>query len=365
MYSINSEHENAFCFSPNREIGGVPLFVVVFCMNERIPSEPTPPIAVEYRIYEDGVETVYLPSKPKQQIRRHVVLFLLTLLTTTLAGAYGDGPWFMQMARGLTFSIPLLTILLFHEFGHYLMARKYGVDVTLPYFIPGLPFLIGTFGAVIKMRSPLRSKNALFDIGVAGPLAGVAVAIPVIIVGLLFSEVRLISSEGGDFALGSSLLFWLLAKIMVAAVPANHDIVLHQTAFAGWVGLLVTMLNLLPVGQLDGGHVTYAIFGRIRHGWIGKIVLPLLLLFGLLPLPQIVYILMYDTPATGIINDMARYGWLGWLLWFAILKYLIKPTHPPVMDEAQPLDRRRVLIGWLALLIFVLTFTPAPFITNF
>ncbi len=335
-------------------------------MNERVPTEPTQPIDVEYRIHADGVETRYLPPQPTQNIRRHLILFLLTLLTTTIAGAYGDGSIFMQMLRGLTFSIPLLTILLFHEFGHYLTARKYGVDVTLPYFIPGPPFLIGTFGAVIKMRSPLRSKKALFDIGVAGPLAGVAVAIPVIIVGLLLSEVQPLSGGGsGDFSLGSSVLFWLLAKITVGAVPANHDIFLHQIAFAGWVGLLVTMLNLLPIGQLDGGHVTYAILGRHRHQWLGKIVLPILLLFGALPLPQIIYILIYEAPATGIIKEMASYGWLGWLLWFVILKFLIKPTHPPVMDEAQPLDRRRVLIGWLALLIFVLTFTPAPFIMNF
>jgi len=398
-------------------------------MNERFSIEPTPPMRVEYRIHEDGVETVYLSPQPKDNIRLHIALLFLTFLTTTLAGSQGYiDP--QSLLIGMSYSIPILVILLFHEFGHYLTARKYGVDVTLPYVIPGIPFLIGTFGAVIKMRSPLRTKTSLFDIGIAGPLAGMAVALPITIFGLLLSRIEPFTPGLGSQELGDSLLFYGLCRVLVGTPPdAHHSIILHPTAFAGWVGMLVTMLNLLPVGQLDGGHVTYAIFGRNRHFRLGNLILPVLLLFGMLPLPYTLYVMLFeapetafiyemspyswlnwllwiglagyvmyarhhyawmrnialpavlcvgalpflsglyalihDTPVTGFMKAMTNYGWLGWLLWFWILKRVIKPTHPPVMDEALPLDRRRVLLGWLALLIFVLTFTPAPFIMNF
>ncbi|GAK51032.1 hypothetical protein U14_02274 [Candidatus Moduliflexus flocculans] len=397
-------------------------------MNERFPVEPTPPAQVEYRIHEDGIETIYLSPQPKENIRLHVSLLFLTFLTTTLAGSQGyiDPP---SLLVGMTYSVPVLVILLFHEFGHYLTARKYGVDVTLPYVIPGIPFLIGTFGAVIKMRSPLRTKTALFDIGIAGPLAGMAVALPITVVGLLFSRIESFTPSQSLQGLGDSLLFYLLCRIFVGTLQdASHTIILHPTAFAGWVGMLVTMLNLLPVGQLDGGHVTYAILGRQRHLRLGKVILPILLFFGMLPLPYTLYIMLFEAPETAFIHEMkpygwlnwllwiglagyvisarrqyrwmknialpavlcvgilpflpalymqinhtpitafmknmTNYGWLGWLLWFWILKRIIKPTHPPIMDEAQPLDRRRMLLGWFALLMFVLIFMPAPFIMN-
>ena len=338
------------------------------------------PIEVEYRAWREGAETLKISAKPKQNVRLHVLLFLLTFLTTTLA--WGEGSTALSaVIDGLFYSIPLLTILLFHEFGHYFAARKYGVDVTLPYFIPGIPILIGTFGAVIKMRSPLRSKRALFDIGAAGPLAGVAVAIPIIAVGLAFSHIRPATPENmGDFSLGSSLLFWLLARIITGAPPAHHDLFLHPTAFAGWVGLLVTMLNLLPVGQLDGGHVAYAMLGKQRHQRLGKAILTILLAFGMLPLPQMFFEILRESapsgwlhelaalaltqsPEKGVLVGMAGYGWLGWLLWNWLLRSVITPVHPPVMDESLPLDRTRKLLGWLTLILFALTFMPAPFIT--
>ena len=262
-------------------------------MNERFRLYQNDPINVEYKIKGDEPGRVTRPpSVQKPDIRTHILLFIVTLFTTTLAGAMMEVdprlPFWPQLYKGLPFSLTLLTILLFHEFGHYCMARKHWVDATLPYFIPAPPpFILGTFGAVIKMRSPVSTKRALFDIGVAGPLSGVIVAIPAIIVGLRLSEIRAVSELKGGLTLGSSLLFSLLSRVSVGSVPDGYDIVLHSVAFAGWIGLLVTMINLLPVGQLDGGHVTYAVLGRGWHAKIASGILPLLLVIGSLPIPHL------------------------------------------------------------------------------
>lgn len=347
-------------------------------MNERFRWYQNDPINVQYKVKNEEPGSVSRPpSAKKSDTSTHIFLFIATLFTTTLAGAMMEAdagiPFWPQFYKGLPFSLTLLTILLFHEFGHYFMARKHQVDATLPYFIPAPPpFILGTFGAVIKMRSPVSSKRALFDIGVAGPLSGVVVAIPAIIIGLRLSEIRAVSDLDGGLHLGSSLLFLLLARIAVGIIPKGHDIVLHSVAFAGWIGLLVTMLNLLPVGQLDGGHVTYAVLGRRWHAKIVSGILPLLLLLGCLPIPHL--LLEMAIGANGntayhwistfrdILEGMAGYGWIGWLLWYALLRYVIKVTHPPTMDEEHPLGEGRTLLGWVTLGIFVLTFTPAPFI---
>ncbi len=313
-------------------------------MNERQSVSPHAPIDIEYTIEQAGQRHSYQPPQPKKSSPRlNIMLFIATLFTTTYAGALMEigrpGQALSQLYRGLPFSLTLLTILLFHEFGHYFMARKHRVEATLPYFIPA-PSIIGTFGAVIKMKSPLYSKKSLLDIGAAGPLAGVVIAIPAVMIGLRLSEIRSLSGLQGGVSLGSSLLFSLLSRVSIGAVPDQYDIVLHPMAFAGWIGLLVTMLNLLPVGQLDGGHVAYALLGKRWHKRAGYAVLPVLFLLGLR-------------------------AWQGWLLWCILLLFVMGTKHPPTLDDVYPLDRQRKIVGWIALGLFVLTFTPAPFTINF
>jgi membrane-associated protease RseP (regulator of RpoE activity) len=266
----------------------------------------------------------------------HAVLFLATLLTTLVAGTLQQGinplesP--LSLWRGIPFSFTLIIILASHEFGHYFMAKRYAVDVTLPFFIPA-PSFIGTFGAFIKMKSPILDRRMLLDIGAAGPIAGMVVALPVLFVGLILSDIRPALTETGT-SLGSSLLFSLMSWIVHGSLPTEVDIILHPIAFSGWIGLLVTCLNLLPAGQLDGGHVAYAVFGRRQRG-LARVIFLALILLGLT-------------------------SWAGWLVW-AVILYLMGLDHPPVVYDWIPLDRRRRIIGWAVMGIFVLTFTPTPF----
>jgi membrane-associated protease RseP (regulator of RpoE activity) len=202
----------------------------------------------------------------------NLVLFVLTLLSTLAAGSMvaGSFPWvtfdpFTEPARlldGLPFALTLLAILGTHEFGHYFTARAYGASVSLPYFIPAPPplFLFGTLGAVIRMRSPARDRNSLFDIAAAGPLAGLAIALPALWLGLSWSRVGAIP-EGGVMAFGDSLLMRFMTWLMFGRIPEGMDVFVHPVALAGWVGLFVTALNLFPVGQLDGGRIAYALCG--------------------------------------------------------------------------------------------------------
>ena len=270
----------------------------------------------------------------------HLLLFVLTLLTTTVAGALQNGvdllthPW--QIASGLPFAITLMTILLVHEMGHYLMSRHHGVRASLPFFLPAppFPFIIGTFGAFIRMESPPPDRRSLFDVGAAGPLAGLALAIPAVIIGLHLSTVSPEQGSGG-ISLGSSLLLTFLSQITLGLRPDEANIVLHPIGFAGWVGLLVTMMNLLPVGQLDGGHVVYALFGQ-RHLWISRLAVVAILSLGLLRL------------------------WDGWLIWGLLLLFM-GAHHPPPLDPHTPLDLKRQMVAWLTLATLALTFIPVPF----
>jgi len=275
-------------------------------------------------------------APPKPRIRIHLLLFFLTLLTTILAGALQEGVNPLkdpeQLYRGIPFSFALMSILLAHELGHYLVSRKHGLNVTLPYFLPAPP-IIGTFGAFIKMRSPVRDRRMLMDVGAAGPLVGVAVAIPLLIIGLRLSEVKLVQGEVG-MNLGSSLLLSLLSRLVVGPLPEGFDIVIHPVGFAGWIGLLVTSLNLLPVGQLDGGHVAYALLGETQNR-IAKFVYAALIILGVV-------------------------GWQGWLVW-AVLLWFMGIRHPMPTDWWVPLDTKRKLVGWIAVGIFILTFIPVPF----
>ncbi|MFB3924537.1 MAG: site-2 protease family protein [Syntrophales bacterium] len=278
--------------------------------------------------------------RPENEVRRlpyvNIILFFITLATTLFAGALQQGVDPLEdpalIWKGIPFSFTLLLILGAHEFGHYFISKRHGVAVTLPFFLPA-PSFIGTFGAFIKMKSPIMDRRTLLDIGVAGPLSGVAVAIPVLIVGLVLSEIIPAAPQKG-ISLGTSLLFSFFNWIVHGPISDHMDVLLHPVAFSGWIGLLVTSLNLLPVGQLDGGHVAYAIFGR-KQQVIARIVMIVLLALGIT-------------------------SWTGWLVWAAFL-FFLGTSHPPVVYDWIPLDYRRKWIGWIALFLFVATFTPKPF----
>jgi membrane-associated protease RseP (regulator of RpoE activity) len=218
--------------------------------------------------------------------------------------------------------------------GHYLMARRYGVRVTLPYFIPA-PIGLGTFGAFIKMKSPVIDRRSLFDIGIAGPLAGLLLAIPVLMIGLHLSE--LVPSGGRlGISLGSPLLFTVAQEIVLGPIPEGKDVLLHPVAFAGWIGLFVTALNLLPLGQLDGGHIAYALVGRQSE----KLAFATAVVLALLGLTF----------------------WLGWLFW-AFLGFMLGFKHPQPMNDVTPLDPPRRLVGLGALILLLCLITPAPFMS--
>lgn len=268
----------------------------------------------------------------------HLVLLAVTALTTTIAGALWNGAPLEASPRlllaGLPFSGTLIAILLAHEMGHYLLCRRYGIDASLPFFLPAPPlvFIWGTIGAFIRIRSPFPDRRALFDVGAAGPWAGFVLAFAATAWGLAHSTIMATPIESGMIEFGDSLLtHWLVW--MVLDVESSR-VVLHPVAFAGWTGLLVTSLNLLPVGQLDGGHVLYAVFrGRLR------IVSVLLIAFLV---------------------------WLGfersesWLVWAAILTSLLLLGHPRTLDDERPLGTARALGAVASLLLFVVTFVPEP-----
>jgi membrane-associated protease RseP (regulator of RpoE activity) len=276
---------------------------------------------------------------------------LLTFLTTTTAGAYMNGEEvpllhpllaIAALRSGLSFSIPLMMILFAHEMGHYLTSRYHNVDASLPYFIPAPPsiFIIGTFGAFIRMREPARTRRVMFDIGAAGPWAGVMLAIPAVIIGLYLSDVTPLDKSAGGLELGNSLLFLGLSHLVLGVDPSTVNVNLSPIAFAGWLGLFVTTLNLLPVGQLDGGHVIYALFPR-RHRTISVLFVISCVLMVLVPLA-----LGYNL-------------WWGWLLW-AVLVLALGLGHPSTIDRDTPLNPRRAFAAWATVALFIVTFSPVP-----
>ncbi len=288
----------------------------------------------------------------------NLVLFLATLVTVMFIGAanaltyaeqfqglevsYDLMGIVMNLHRGIPFAGALMGILVAHELSHYVVARRYGSPVSLPYFIP-MPNLLGTMGAVITQKAPMRNRKALFDIGIAGPLGGLAVAIPLLIVGLSLSTVAA-PPPGLDEALqeGNSLLY-IGAKYLIfgEVLPSNgRDVWIHPVAFAAWAGLLVTMINLIPVGQLDGGHVSYALLGR-KSWTLGYVLIAAMLGWG-------GFLLLMGNQAGGF-----------WVLW-AFINLLLNRKHPPPLDDVTPAGRDRILVGVLMLVIFVLTFMPAP-----
>jgi membrane-associated protease RseP (regulator of RpoE activity) len=246
--------------------------------------------------------------------------------TYTLYGYFWRHPG--ELAGGLPFSLTLLAILTAHEFGHYFAAVYHRVESSLPYFLPS-PFL-GTFGAFIRVRSPIYTKRALFDIGIAGPLAGFVFLLPALGVGLAFSKVIPNITHQATVQFGAPALQLILEKLIFPGVAAA-DIYLHPVARAAWVGMFATALNLLPIGQLDGGHILYSFFPR-WHGTISRVLCLLMLPLG--------------------------WFWFGWLFWGLILLWLGR-RHPVIYDDAELTEGRRKL-GWLALAVFLLCFTYAP-----
>jgi membrane-associated protease RseP (regulator of RpoE activity) len=320
----------------------------------------------------DGVEiTLARRSRPRTRERwwLHLVLLLATVVTATLAGAGltdGDPLRFRDVslgglaipvptrltagavAPGLWFSIPLLLILGVHEMGHYALARRHGMDVSPPYFIPVPPFvsLIGTFGAFIRLRSPLLNRAVLLDMGAAGPLAGFALSLPTVVAGLLMSDrvtgmppditasIGFVVDNRYLFPMGESLAFAALRALTPMGGAEFVD--LHPMAVAGWMGLFFTALNLLPVGQLDGGHVVYSLSQR-AHRVARLLTLALLFAMGT--------------------------QWLGWLVWGVLILVVGRGrvAHPPVFDPGFRLNGPRRIVAWACIVIFVLTFVPVPF----
>ncbi len=276
-------------------------------------------------------------------------LFGLTVFTTLWAGAYQDHPnlfhpfrgaWELlierpgELVNGIPFAATLLLILVTHELAHYVYSKRHRVPASLPLFIPGLPLLVGTFGAIIRVRGQIVERKALFDIGISGPLAGFAVALVALVVGLHWSQVEVGISSASPFYVGRSILIDWCISLVLGDLPRGASVNLHPIAEAAWFGLFVTSLNLLPIGQLDGGHVAYALWGP-RQRTMALAFLPILLALGF-------------------------FGWPGWLLW-AFMAGLWGLGHPPVIDPHVPLGRNRTIVGWIAFVVFVVTFAPVPF----
>lgn len=275
---------------------------------------------------------------PKQK-KLSFFLFFITFLTTTFVGAFDYASFYSLKLKvfdlrfwigGLWYSLPLMTILASHEMGHFLTATYYGIDCTPPYFIPA-PTLIGTFGAFIKIKSPFLSKKELFDVGIAGPLAGFVVAVPVLIIGVFLSKPagHLINSKQ-VITFGEPLLYKLIVFLRYGTTKI--DLMLHPMGFAGWIGLLITALNLLPVSQLDGGHISYAVFGKNS------------------------FYIAYGLGFVLLILSMFYSGWIVWL----ILLIILGLKHPRFFFESEPLDRTRKILALVALIIFILSFIPIP-----
>ena len=274
--------------------------------------------------------TLYAPTS---NLQAEVLMNPLSLLTTNVS----------LLWNSLPYALTLLGILGVHEMGHYVLGRIHKADVTLPYFIP-MPFGFGTMGAVILLRSPIKNRRQLFDIGVAGPLAGLIIAIPLLMIGLATSEVQYIGAPVPGAQEGNSILYLLLKLLVHGRIlpGGGYDVMLNAIAFPAWFGLLITSLNLLPIGSLDGGHVTYAVFGR-KQWQIARGAWMLMLIGGGL-----------------LLLLRADLGLNVWLLW-GLLVQLFGVMHPPPLDDITPLDPKRRALGIATLILFVLLIVPIPF----
>lgn len=317
-------------------------------MYDPLPPAPTvvelppAPSAVE------GLPATFSPRKFQDRRWLHVTLFVLTLLSTTLLGAEHYASYISDFSRqpveispmlilqGLWYSGTILLILGTHELGHYLACRYYQVDASLPFFIPMPVVLTGTLGAFIRIREPIPTKRMLFDIGIAGPLAGFAFALPTLFIGVALSPVVRVPDNLVGFHLGEPLLFRAAEWMVWGPVADGYSLNLHPMAFAAWFGLLATALNLFPIGQLDGGHISYAVLGRRSTAvTLGAICITIGLTFFSM-------------------------SWLVWTFLLVAMTLAMGPRHPRTVDEDVPLDRARIWLAVLAFVVFVLCFTPNP-----
>ena len=287
---------------------------------------------------------------PRRRTRAwvHALLFVLTLLTTTLVGMLhhagfefdfrpGDVSFDLAFVlNGFWYSGTILAILGCHELGHYFACRYYQIDVSLPYFLPA-PILTGTLGAFIRIREPIRSKRVLFDVGVAGPIAGFVVALPALFLGLWLSRVVAIPPAFEGYSLGEPLLFRGAAWLIWGTPAEGYSLNLHPMAFAAWFGLLATALNLFPIGQLDGGHISYAVLGG---RWSTIVTLASVLV--------------------AISLTFVSSSWVVWTVLLVTMLVVFGPRHPRTEDEHTPLDRRRLAVAAFAVVMLVVCFTPAP-----
>ena len=302
--------------------------------------------------FDPPAYTPRLGNRPRRPERtwRHIVLFVLTVLTTSYAGGFhylgyqqGFEPQSIDVSTatllltGLWYSVSILAILGAHEFGHYYACRYYRVDASFPYFLPAPLPLTGTLGAFIRIRQQIPGKRELFDIGIAGPIAGFVVAVPVLLIGMLLSRVDALPTETQNIVeLGEPLLFQAAAWLTFGAIPDGYSINIHPMAFAAWFGLLATALNLFPIGQLDGGHISYAVLGR-------KSTLVTLV-----------------TVACLVGLSFLSSSWIVWTVLTVMMILAFGPRHPRTFDEDVPLDRGRMWLALFAAAMFVLCFTPAP-----
>jgi membrane-associated protease RseP (regulator of RpoE activity) len=315
------------------------------------PGRPVPAAPLNY-------ETFYVAA-PRRKFRNrwwlHILLFALTLYFTTAAGAIHYAAYRVALGEtlatesllalitfprylltGLWYSLTMLAILGAHEFGHYYFCRRYNIDASLPYFIPAPLPLTGTLGAVIKIREAFPNRTALFDIGVGGPIAGFVVLVPALIIGLSMSSLVPMPTGENVIYMGEPLLFQWAAAQQFGAIPQDQTINIHPMVFAAWFGMLATALNLLPFGQLDGGHITYATLGR----WATPISIA--------------------TVVTALLLTYNSTSWMFMTLMMLVMLLLLGPRHPRVIYEYEPLGPGRRAIAVLALVIFVVCFTPVP-----
>jgi membrane-associated protease RseP (regulator of RpoE activity) len=309
-----------------------------------IPGAAVPPIEQ----WPPASADLPLVAAPREPLQRYVALFLLTLVTTTAAGVYhyigfyglSDGALSrLELVRGgLWYSLPVLAILASHELGHYYACRYYGINVSRPYFLPFPLPPTGTLGAFIRIRQPIASKRELFDIGIAGPIAGFVVLVPVLFFGMSLSHVIAIPADihGQIPWMGEPLLLKFAARLTFGSIPSGSALTIHPLCVAAWVGMLATSLNLFPIGQLDGGHISYAILGRRST------------LVTLLTIPCLVVLTFWSI------------SWIVWTGLTVLMLIVFGPHHPRTPDEHIPLDRGRKALAAFAVIMFILCFMPAP-----
>ena len=312
----------------------------------------------------------------KKQYLLHLSLFIITFITTTFAGVEwttaASGPYsFDTLLKGLPYSLLILIIITCHEFGHYFAAKYHKVDATLPYYIPFPPITgfinFGTMGAVIKTVSPVKTKKAMFDIGIAGPIAGFIAALLVLIYGFqnVPGEAYILSihpdyfspeygSSGLKLVFGDTILFSFFKYLFADNAqffPPMSEIYHYPFLCVGWFGLLITAMNMIPVGQLDGGHIAYTMFGEKNHFKIAVIAFVFLFIFGI------------SGFVDSILELNLNIGWSGWLFWAMILYFVIRLKHPPIADD-EPLDSKRMILGYVSFIILLLSFSPNPIIIS-